>query len=119
MRTLTSSKGRTFAYVLQWEEDNKKKLTVTVIRAPRGKNASIKTIILLLMVKEDDDTYQYFPITNLDRLLNTQTNYRNRICCERCHQPFYRRCKKFYEKHRELCHTPKLKKCRKNALVCV
>lgn len=50
------------------EKDEKKKLPVTLTRSPSGKNASFKTIIILLMVKGADDRYHYLHITNPDRL---------------------------------------------------
>lgn len=65
--------------VFQWEEEgNKKKLTVTLIREPNRKTASGKTILMLL-VKGDDSRYHYLPITNLDRLLNSNASYHERI----------------------------------------
>lgn len=41
------------------EEEEKRKLPVMLIRSPNSKNASGKTVIMLLMFKGDDGRYRY------------------------------------------------------------
>lgn len=68
-----------------------------------AKKASGKTILMMLLVKGDNNRYHYMPNTNLDRLLNSKARHCNCIWQKRCLRPFCNSCKDAYEKHKEIC----------------
>ena len=62
-----------------------------------AKKCQERCIVNILKYKD-----HYYGITNINRILNFDTNNYNRKWCERCVQPFYR--KESLEKHRVVCY---------------